>query len=169
MADVFAGSLDGAAIVIDHVGILVSDFDASVEQFSEMLGMPFQLFEDDEALDCRWARSVFAGGVSLELVAARSNRSVYHTDLQRRGPGLHHISFRVGDLDETRRRIEAMGMPALGLDLDHSGWQEFFVHPRNTDGALVHFCVPPVVLPAVGAVQRRPSQLLGLNDSTKPE
>jgi len=127
----------------DHVGILVADVDAAIARYERLLGGRFERYEDDEELDCRWARAPIGGGAALELVAPRSARSPYARDLERRGAGLHHVSFRVDDVAAERARLEGLGHEVLGFSLDHAGWQELFVHPRHADGVLVHLCVPP--------------------------
>jgi len=130
-------------IALDHVGILVADFDAALGRYGALLSGTFEVFEPDETLDCHWARLEMQGTPPVELVAPRSDRSPYAEDLRRRGEGLHHVSFRVGDIVAERERIAALGLDIRGFSLDHGGWQELFVHPRQTHGALLHFCVPP--------------------------
>lgn len=130
-------------ITLDHVGILVADFDTALERYGNLLSGTFEVFEPDEALDCDWARLDLRGTPPVELVAPRSGRSPYARDLARRGEGLHHVSFRVDDIVAERDRITALGLDVRGFSLDHGGWQELFVHPAQTHGALLHFCVPP--------------------------
>ncbi len=127
----------------DHIGILVADLEGAITRYEGILGGSFERYEDDEPLDCHWARVPIGGGATLELVAPRSGGSPYARDLERRGEGLHHVSFRVTDVVEERDRLEALGLGVLGFTLDHAGWQELFVHPRHTDGVLMHLCVPP--------------------------
>lgn len=136
---------DGAAshLALDHVGILVADFSAALERYGALLAGTFEVFEPDEALDCDWARLDMLGTPQVELVAPRSAHSPYARDLERRGEGLHHVSFRSEDICAERDRVEALGIEVIGFSLAHAGWQELFVHPRHSHGALLHFCVPP--------------------------
>jgi len=129
--------------VVDHVGIVVADLDAAVRRYSSLLAGTPVAFEDDEPLDCRWAHVQLPGSIPIELLAPRSERSPYHRHLQRRGEGLHHVSFRVTDLAAEPDRLRGEGVDVLGFSLDHSGWQELFVHPRHAHGVLLHFGVPP--------------------------
>jgi len=133
----------GSRLAFDHIGILVADLDAAIARYEGVLGGRFERYEDDEALDCHWARAPIGGGTTLELVAPRTSKSPYARDLERRGQGLHHVSFRVADVVEERDRLQALGLAILGFTFDHAGWQELFVHPRHTDGVLMHLCVPP--------------------------
>jgi methylmalonyl-CoA/ethylmalonyl-CoA epimerase len=130
-------------LVLDHIGILVADFDGALERFGQLFGGTFEVFDDDEPLDCRWARLPLACATPIEIVAPRSDRSPYARDLERRGEGVHHLSFRVTSIDDERDRLLAQNRTVVGFDRDHSGWQELFVHPRETHCTLLHFCVPP--------------------------
>lgn len=129
--------------VLDHVGILVADLGAAVTRYERILGTRFERYPDDEPLDCTWARTATGGVTTLELVSPRSAASPYARDLDRRGEGLHHVSFRVDDAGAQRDRLTAAGLGVVGFTLDHAGWQELFVHPRDAHRALLHFCVPP--------------------------
>ncbi len=135
--------MEPARLRLDHVGVLVADVEAAIARYERLLGGSFERYEDDEELDCHWARVEVGPGAALELVAPRSPASPYARDLRRRGEGLHHLSFRVADVEEERARLEGLGLGVLGFTLDHAGWQELFVHPRDADGVLVHLCVPP--------------------------
>jgi methylmalonyl-CoA epimerase len=132
-----------AGATFDHIGILVGDLDGAIARYEAILGGRFERYVDDEELDCHWARIPVGGGATLELVAPRSDGSPYARDLERRGEGLHHVSFRVADVAHARHRLEGLGLGILGFTLDHAGWQELFVHPRHADGVLLHLCVPP--------------------------
>ncbi len=56
-------------LVLDHVGVLVADFDAALQQFGSILIGNFTVYDDDEPLDCRWARLSCANSVPIEIVA----------------------------------------------------------------------------------------------------
>jgi len=130
-------------MVVDHVGLLVRDLDAALVRYAQITaGRPQDLGVDD-VLDCRWARIELPEGPPLELVSPRSDDSIYTRDLARRGEGLHHVSFRVSSLEDERARLTDSGIEVVGINPDHAGWQEMFVHPRSSHGALIHLCVPP--------------------------
>lgn len=130
-------------LVLDHVGLVVEDLDSALERYATLLGGAVNVFEDDEPLDCRWGNVTLPGSVPIELLSPRSEASPYRAFLDQRGEGLHHLSFRIDDLDAERERMKRLGLDVLGLCRDHGGWQEFFLHPRETHRALLHFGVPP--------------------------
>ncbi len=125
------------------MGLCVDDIDKATELYAAVLGGDATRFDDDELLDCHWVRFALSNGQLLELVAPRSDRSPYRTFLDQRGPGLHHVSFKISNLADEVARLEELGLPVIAANPDHGGWQELFVHPGSTYGALLHFAVPP--------------------------
>jgi catechol 2,3-dioxygenase-like lactoylglutathione lyase family enzyme len=57
--------------------------------------------------------------------------------LDRRGPGLHHATFKVPDIRATIADLEAAGYAVVDVDLSQPDWQEAFVHPKSAHGFLV--------------------------------
>jgi catechol 2,3-dioxygenase-like lactoylglutathione lyase family enzyme len=130
-------------IGLDHVGILVRDLDVALARYADITAGRAEDLGTDEELDCRWARIDLPEGPPIELVAPRSEGSVFARDLARRGEGLHHLSFRVGSLEGEQRRLTELGVELFGVNPDHAGWQEMFVHPGSSHGVLIHACIPP--------------------------
>jgi methylmalonyl-CoA/ethylmalonyl-CoA epimerase len=57
--------------------------------------------------------------------------------------GLHHLTFRVGDLAEAIDRARAAGFDVIGENHDDPSWREAFLHPRSAGGALIQFVQAP--------------------------
>jgi methylmalonyl-CoA/ethylmalonyl-CoA epimerase len=51
--------------------------------------------------------------------------------------GLHHITFRVPDIEAALERVQAAGYHPVGTNLGQPAWREAFLHPRETGGALI--------------------------------
>jgi len=96
-ADVLAGSNAGWLRGVDHVAVLVSDIDAAVADFSRKFGLGIA---SDESLAQPAVRLVHldAGNVDIQLVQPRGPGKLAD-DLERSGPGLHHVCFGVSALD----------------------------------------------------------------------
>ena len=84
-------------IVLDHVGIAVTDLEASLVFFRDALGLDVEQPEDVPSQKVR-AQFIATGPSSLELLQATAPDSPISRFLERRGPGLHHITLRVDDL-----------------------------------------------------------------------
>jgi methylmalonyl-CoA/ethylmalonyl-CoA epimerase len=137
------GSVDPG--VLHHIGIVVPA-GAQGELAATLAGALDAHRVDggeDEALDVRWEWLATPGSPILELLSPRSDRSTPVSDfVERTGGGLHHLSFLTDGLDTCRARLVDRGIAVTGYDPDHDGWSEFFLHPRTTFGALLHWMQP---------------------------
>jgi methylmalonyl-CoA epimerase len=123
---------------IDHVGIAVDDLDRDVERYRRMLGVEPSHRErvEDQGVD----EVIFdVGGAAIQLLGALGPDTPVGSFLGRRGPGLHHLAYRVVDLEATLRRFRDDGVrlvderPRRGS----RGTSIAFVHPRGMGGVLV--------------------------------
>ena len=79
-------------IVLDHVGIAVEDLETSLVFFRDALGLEVEQPEDVPSQKVR-AQFIGTGPSSLELLQATAPDSPISKFLERRGPGLHHITL----------------------------------------------------------------------------
>jgi methylmalonyl-CoA/ethylmalonyl-CoA epimerase len=125
-------------IDIDHVGIAVSDLDASVASYRRTLGVSpaFRERVEDQGVE----EVLFAIGSSfVQLVGALGPDTPVGRFLASRGPGLHHVAYRVEDVeaalsdlrDSGARLIDEHGRPGS------RGTTVAFVHPASMGGVLV--------------------------------
>ena len=122
---------------IDHIGVAVNDLEAAAARFNETLGLSEAAREhvEDQQLI---AALLPTSDVRFELLQPTSPESVVGRFLERRGEGIHHICFEVGDIeaeiqDLTSRDVQLIqGAPRQGF----VGLVEF-VHPRAAAGVLV--------------------------------
>jgi methylmalonyl-CoA/ethylmalonyl-CoA epimerase len=121
---------------IAHIGIAVRGLDSSLSFYRDILGLPEVPLHDSDG-----ARIVgLAAGPSLvELLEATDPESAIAKFVAKRGPGIHHVCFAVGDLDATLDRCRAAGIrliderPRIGAD----GKRIAFLHPSSTEDVLV--------------------------------
>ncbi len=99
----------------------------------------------------------YANGMKVEALEPRPDGDDFLVRfLADRGPGPHHLTFKVDDLPATIERAEAAGYQALGIALDGPFWKEAFLHPRQASGIVVQLAwaagelddPPPPDLPA---------------------
>jgi methylmalonyl-CoA/ethylmalonyl-CoA epimerase len=123
---------------LDHIGIAVSDLDAALAFYRDALGLDISV-EHEVPTEAVRVRFVPVGGPALELLQATAPDSTIGRFLARRGPGLHHITLRVDDLQGTLDRLKARGVrlidesPRAGAH----GSRVAFIHPSSTQGVLV--------------------------------
>ncbi len=123
---------------IDHVGIAVADLDEAVERYRRTLGVEPSHRErvEDQGVE----EVLFPVGSSfIQLVGASGPDTPVGRFLAKRGPGVHHVAYRVRDvassLDELRREGVTLidDAPRRGS----RGTVIAFVHPRDMGGVLV--------------------------------
>jgi methylmalonyl-CoA epimerase len=124
--------------VLDHIGIAVSDLPAALAFYRDALGLDVEAPEEVASQRVR-AHFIPVGASSLELLQATAADSPIAKYIEKRGPGLHHITLRVEDVRGAVERMKARGVrmidesPRPGAD----GSTIAFVHPSATHGVLV--------------------------------
>ena len=124
---------------VDHVGIAVSDLDGAVERYRELLGAAVVHRERVESQGVEVVFLEIAGSTRIELLSPLGDETPVGRFLERRGPGLHHVCYRVDDLEAALESLDAAGArlvdrrPRRGA----AGSRIAFVHPEAFDGVLV--------------------------------
>jgi methylmalonyl-CoA/ethylmalonyl-CoA epimerase len=121
---------------IAHVGIAVSDLDAALAFYRDVLGLTPR---PAEQADGATIVSLPFGESEVELLAPLTADGPIAKFLERRGPGIHHLCYRVPDLDAALAACRAAGyrlideVPRTGA----GGHRIAFVHPKATAGILL--------------------------------
>lgn len=124
--------------VLDHVGIAVKDLEAALQFYRDALGLEVEAPEDVPSQQVR-AHFVPVGQSSLELLLATAPQSPIAKFIEKRGPGLHHITLRVDDIHAALAQLKARGaklvdnQPRPGAE----GALVAFIHPSSAQGVLV--------------------------------
>ena len=130
---------------IDHVGIAVPDLDAAIEWYRDTLGFPCVHREVNQEQGVAEAMlAVGDSGVMIQLLAPLSPDSTIGKFLDRNGPGIQQLAYRVDDLHAVSEHLRATGatllydQPRKGT----SGSQVNFVHPKSAGGVLIELVEP---------------------------
>lgn len=123
---------------IDHLGIAVRDLDSAVARYAAITGHPPEHFEEVPEQKVRVA--MFAVGESrIELLQATSPDSPIAKFIDKRGEGMHHVCFKVPDLQSALTRLSNEGMEILpgagGVGAGES--RVAFLHPKSGNGVLI--------------------------------
>lgn len=119
----------------DHVSVAVHDVE-SVRPLVELMGGEFLDGGDNVRMVFRWVQYRLPGKAKIEFIQPLAGNDWLVRHLERKGEGLHHITFKVGDLDAAVRRAESLGFDTTGYHRT-GDWSEVFVHPRSANGVLV--------------------------------
>lgn len=123
---------------LDHIGIAVRGLDEALAFYRDALGLEVS---PPHEVPSESVRTVFVpvGEPALELLEATSAESAIARFVDRRGPGLHHITLRVDDIEIALAELRARGVrlideqPRAGAH----GSRVAFIHPSAAGGVLV--------------------------------
>lgn len=130
---------------IDHVGVAVQDIESALTLYRDQLGMPLVHREtvSEQGVE---AALLDVGGGHVELLEPLGPETAVGKFLSRRGPGLHHVAYRVTSVQDTLDACVASGMrlidqsPRTGI----RGSLVAFLHPASTEGVLTELVQPAV-------------------------
>ena len=123
---------------IDHIAIVVEDIETTLGFWRDALGLELAHVEDVPEQKSEVA-FLPVGESEIELVRPTTDDSGVAKYLQKRGPGMHHISLEVDDIEGMLAQLKAKGVrlinetPVQGA----GGKQIAFIHPESTRGVLV--------------------------------
>jgi methylmalonyl-CoA epimerase len=130
---------------IDRVALAVADLDDAQRFFEGWFGAEFLPEETIEETGIRY-RPFKIGESTMELLqATREDSPVARYLKAHGGPGVHHITFEVDDLDLALAELERRGGRVVsrqeyppGVAFEGQIWREAFVHPKDAFGVLIH-------------------------------
>ena len=124
--------------ILDHIGIAVGDLPAALAFYRDALGLEIEAPEDVASQRVR-AHFVPVGESSLELLEATAPDSPIARYLDKRGPGLHHITLRVDDIRATLAHLTRRGVRLIDAEprAGAEGALVAFIHPSSAHGVLV--------------------------------
>ena len=123
---------------IDHIGIATKGIDEASAFWRETLGVEIGGTEEVDEQGVRVAM-LAVGESRIELLEPTHEKSPIAKFLDKRGPGIHHIALRVGDIRAALNKLKATGArlidetPRIGA----GGCLVAFIHPTATGGVLV--------------------------------
>ena len=124
-----------------HVGIAVRSLEPAIERWTTGLGF---IHESTETLDSMGLRLAFlrAGDAVVELLEPTRPDAAVAKFLEKRGEGIHHLSFFVDDMNAALAQAEAAGLELIDRSPrpGSHGTEIAFLHPRTLGGVLVEFC-----------------------------
>jgi methylmalonyl-CoA/ethylmalonyl-CoA epimerase len=130
---------------IDHVGIAVADLDAAIALYESAFGMRCVHTEVNEEQGVREAMmAVGDSGSYLQLLAPLSPDTTIGRFLDKNGPGIQQMAYRVDSIDAVSEHLRAQGLRLLYDEPKNgtAGSRVNFVHPKSAGGVLVELVEP---------------------------
>ena len=130
---------------IDHVGVAVPDLDVAIAFYESTYGMRLLHEETNAEQGVREAMmAVGDSGSCIQLLAPLSPESTIAKFLDRSGPGIQQLAYRVADIDAVSATLRERGVRLL-YDAPKNGTagsRVNFVHPKDAGGVLVELVEP---------------------------
>lgn len=125
--------------VLDHIAIAVKDLEESVEVFSS-LGLSFS--KEREVVESQKVQTAFAPidkNGHLELLQPTESDGPIAKFIEKKGPGIHHLCFRVENIENKEKELRAKGFLFI-YEKPQAGAGNClvnFIHPKSTGGTLI--------------------------------
>ena len=132
-------------VCIDHVGVAVPDLDAAIALYRDTFGMRLAHEEVNEEQGVREAMmAVGDSGSCIQLLAPLDDSSTIAKFLDRSGPGLQQLAYRVRDVEQVSTILRERGLRLLYDEPRRgtAGSRINFVHPKDAGGVLVELVEP---------------------------
>ena len=128
---------------IDHVGVAVEDLEAAIALHEQTYGLALA---HREVVEQQGVEAVLldAGESHVELLRPLQPDTAVGRFLASRGPGLHHVAYRVDDIDAALDALRDRGLQLID-ETPRAGIRDSrvaFVHPRSTGGVLTEIVQP---------------------------
>ncbi len=140
-----ADSTQNLFTMIDHVGVAVPDLDVAIAFYTEKYGMRLLHEETNEEQGVREAMmGVGESGSCIQLLAPLSPESTIAKFLDRSGPGIQQMAYRVSDIDAVCQTLRERGLRLL-YEVPKRGTSNSrvnFIHPKDAGGILVELVEP---------------------------
>jgi methylmalonyl-CoA/ethylmalonyl-CoA epimerase len=144
--DAPARTTPGLVTAVDHVGIAVADLDEAIAWYESTLGLVATHTETNEEQGVREAMLSAPGdsGAAVQLLAPLRPDSPIGKFLDRNGPGIQQMAYRVADIDAACADLRAKGVRLLYPEPRRgtAGSRINFVHPKDAGGVLVELVQP---------------------------
>jgi methylmalonyl-CoA/ethylmalonyl-CoA epimerase len=122
---------------IDHIAIAVKNLQEEIARYRDVLGLEF--LGTEVVAEQKVTTAFFkVGDVLIELLEPLSADSPISAFIEKRGGGLHHLSFEVDDIEEAMRRLKEKNVQLLDAEPRKGahGSRIAFAHPRSFSGVL---------------------------------
>ena len=123
---------------VDHIAFAVRDVEEAIAFYSKMFDVTE--WERIPMPDRHQiAASAHIGGFMLELIAPTSDEAAFAKYLRERGPGMHHVAYRVENIETALAEVKARGVQLID-EVARPGLHNHlvaFLHPKSTMGVLI--------------------------------
>jgi methylmalonyl-CoA epimerase len=128
---------------IDHIGVATDDLDGAIALYEGKFGMPVAHREKVESQGVE-AVLLDVGEGHVELLRPLGEDTPIGKYLAKKGPGLHHVAYAVGDIDKVLGELREQGVELIDSEARQGirNSRVAFLHPKATGGVLTEIVEP---------------------------
>lgn len=129
---------------VDHISMAAASWRDQSARLERLLGFKFLHDWKPDAEDgfSGCVSQVRGTGIEFEVISPAGPKSFVQRFLDESGPGLHHITVEVTDIEEAAAELERQGMKPFGGITDDGAWRLTYIHPKDSGGILWQLFVP---------------------------
>jgi len=129
---------------LHHIGVAVRSLDEALPKWTDGFGLRLESVDEVPTEQVKVA-VLKAGATRVELLEPTSDTSPIAKFLEKRGPGIHHLAFQVGDCQQKITQLVDAGAPLLNETPNPGahGCKVAFVHPKHLGGVLAELVEDP--------------------------
>ncbi|MDC3412878.1 VOC family protein [Terrihalobacillus insolitus] len=133
--------------IIDHIGIAVRNLEASIDFYKNTLGAKLidRYRSEAKGVESEIAMMEVNGAITELLSPTNNTTSPIARFIKQKGKGVHHIAYRVEDLDIALKELETQGIRTLAdtFRTNKHGRRLIYLNPVDTEGTIIEFCDYP--------------------------
>ncbi len=126
---------------IDHIGIAVADLEKALSFYRDQIGLEFK---GTEVVDEQKVKVAFfpVGESKIELLESTDPEGPVGKFIEKKGEGIHHLSFRVSNIEARIKELKELGVALIDEKPRYGagGAKIAFLHPKSTGGVLIELC-----------------------------
>lgn len=126
---------------VDHIGIAVADLEEALQFYRDQLGLECKGIEEVKEQKVKVAFFP-VGDSKIELLESTDPEGPVGKFIEKKGGGVHHLSFRVTDIEAKLKQLKEQGVALIDEKPRYGagGAKIAFLHPKSTGGVLVELC-----------------------------
>ncbi|SEQ32809.1 VOC family protein [Piscibacillus halophilus] len=132
---------------LDHIGVAVRQLDHSIQFYENVLGAKLvdRYRSEKPGVESEIAVMEVNGTVTELLAPTNNTTSPIARFIKQKGKGVHHIAYRVADLDEAIHELKEKGIRVMTETrrINKHGRRLIYLNPADTDGTIIEYCDYP--------------------------
>ncbi len=126
---------------LDHIGIATQNIDEAITEYGRVFGYTVG-FREVVASQNTEIAFLTLSNTKIELLAPHNGQGPIRKFLDNKGPGLHHLCYRVDDIEAELARLDSIGYQLIDAKPRPGAHNTLiaFVHPKSFGGVLTELC-----------------------------